>query len=156
MTTKDADQLVILGNGFDLNCGLKTSFRDYFAFKKKEILRKLVGVEKNADGKKLDDLKDEEIELLKRKMSKDIKSYDYNTLLALSSLYGIELLSDNLRCLQLDMNAVFKNMYRKDVDSYNKKINKNVLKSAQVIIEANMVQGDTLKRKKNDGFSNNT
>ena len=37
------------------------------------------------------------------------------------------------------MNAVFKNMYRKDVDSYNKKINKNVLRSAQVIIEANMV-----------------
>lgn len=69
MTTKDADQLVILGNGFDLNCGFKTSFRDYFAFKKKEILRELVGVEKNADGKKLDDLKDEEIELLKRKMS---------------------------------------------------------------------------------------
>ena len=64
MTTKDADQLVILGNGFDLNCGLKTSFRDYFAFKKKEILRKLVGVEKNADGKKLDDLKDEELEHL--------------------------------------------------------------------------------------------
>lgn len=64
VTTKDADQLVILGNGFDLNCGLKTSFRDYFSFKKKEILRKLVGVEKNADGKKLDDLKDEELEHL--------------------------------------------------------------------------------------------
>lgn len=64
MPTKDADQLVILGNGFDLNCGLKTSFRDYFAFKKKEILRKLVGVKKNADGKKLDDLKDEELEHL--------------------------------------------------------------------------------------------
>lgn len=97
------------------------------------------------------------IELLKRKMSvaqkksKDIKSYNYNTLLALSSLYGIELLSDNLRRLRLNMNAVFKNTYRKGVDSYNRKVNENVLKSAQVIIEANMVQGDTLKRKKNDG-----
>mgnify|MGYP005760831327 FL=1 len=97
------------------------------------------------------------IELLKRKMnvaqekSKNFKEYDYNVLLALSSLYGIELLSDNLRRLRLNMNVVFKNTYQKGMDSYNKEVNKNVLKSAQVIIEANMVQGDTLKRKKNDG-----
>lgn len=97
------------------------------------------------------------IELLKMKMnvarkeSKNIKDYDYNVLLALSSLYGIELLSDNLRRLRLNMNTVFKNTYQKGVDNYNRKVNKNVLKSAQVIIEANMVQGDAIKRKKDDG-----
>ena len=97
------------------------------------------------------------IELLKRKMnvaqkeSKDIKNYNYNTLLALSSLYGIELLSDNLRQLRTNMMITFKNIYQSKVKKFNGKSNKNVLRSAQVIIEANMVQGDALKREKKDG-----
>ncbi|MGX5378027.1 DNA methyltransferase [Ligilactobacillus sp. LYQ135] len=97
------------------------------------------------------------IELLKRKMdvaykkSDNIKDYDYNTLLAISSLYGIELLSDNLRHLRINMMSTFKNIYQSDVKKFNKNYNKKVLKSAQVIIESNMVQGDTLTRKKKDG-----
>ena len=46
MTINSADQLIIIGNGFDLHCGLKTSFKDYFTFKKKEILRKLISIGK--------------------------------------------------------------------------------------------------------------
>ncbi|WP_225354758.1 AbiH family protein, partial [Ligilactobacillus aviarius] len=46
MTINNADQLIIIGNGFDLHCGLKTSFKDYFTFKKKEILRKLISIGK--------------------------------------------------------------------------------------------------------------
>ena len=97
------------------------------------------------------------IELLKMKMnvarkeSKNIKDYDYNVLLALSSLYGIELLSDNLRQLRTNLMVTFKNIYQNEVKNFNEKSNKNVLKSAQVIIEANMVQGDALSHKKNDG-----
>lgn len=30
MTQTKADQLLILGNGFDLACGLKTSYDDFF------------------------------------------------------------------------------------------------------------------------------
>lgn len=97
------------------------------------------------------------LELLKRKMivaqkkSKNIQEYDYNVLLALSSLYGIELLSDNLSQLRMNMNTVFKSMYQSGVRKYDGKINKNVLRSAQVIIDANVVQGDALNRKKDDG-----
>lgn len=37
-TSEEVDfQLVIIGNGFDLECGLKTSFNDYLSFKRSEI-----------------------------------------------------------------------------------------------------------------------
>ncbi|WP_407455266.1 AbiH family protein [Ligilactobacillus aviarius] len=63
MTINNADQLIILGNGFDLHCGLKTSFKDYFEFKEKEILSKLVKVNNTSDNKGLDDLYNEKIRL---------------------------------------------------------------------------------------------
>ena len=67
------------------------------------------------------------IELLKMKMnvarkeSKNIKDYDYNVLLALSSLYGIELLSDNLRQLRTNLMVTFKNIYQNEVKNFNEK-----------------------------------
>lgn len=63
MTINNADQLIILGNGFDLHCGLKTSFKDYFEFKEKEILSKLTKVNNTSDDKKLDDLYNEKTRL---------------------------------------------------------------------------------------------
>ena len=63
---------MILENGFDLNCGLKTSFKDYFTFKKKEILRKLISIGK----KQLEDLDSEELDNLYNKST--LNKLNYN------------------------------------------------------------------------------
>lgn len=72
MTINNADQLMILGNGFDLYCGLKTSFKDYFTFKKKEILKKLISIGK----KQLEDLDSEELDNLYDKST--LNKLNYN------------------------------------------------------------------------------
>ena len=46
-----------------MHCGLKTSFKDYFEFKEKEILSKLTKVNNTSDDKKLDDLYNEKTRL---------------------------------------------------------------------------------------------
>lgn len=97
-------------------------------------------------------------ELLSRKMkvalqqSKDGKEYGVNCLIALSSLYGIELLEDNVEVLVMNMNDTFRDEYREQMQqSFDTRPDQKVLKSAKVIIRANMAQGDALKRTTSDG-----
>lgn len=98
------------------------------------------------------------IELLSRKMrvalkqSKNARDYGINCLIALSSLYGIELLEDNVETLVMNMHDTFRDEYREKVENhFQAKPDTKVLKSAQVIIRANMAQGDALKRVTSEG-----
>ena len=90
------------------------------------------------------------VELLRRKLSfatrqsKDIKEMQNNFLLALSTLYGIEIMEDNVEMLVMNMANTFRDVYFKTFKPKDQ--NQKVLKSANVIISANMAQGDTLKR----------
>lgn len=91
-------------------------------------------------------------ELLKRKLkvaakqSKTASAFNTNALVALSTLYGIEYLEDNVEMLVMNMMMTFTQTYsRITVDDFKGRVNDHVLKSAQVIIRANMAQGDTLK-----------
>lgn len=97
-------------------------------------------------------------ELLLRKMqvalklSNNAKEYGVNCLIALSSLYGIELLEDNVEALVMNMNDTFRDEYRNQVSQhFNSEPDQRILKSAKVIIRANMAQGDALKRVTSDG-----
>lgn len=97
-------------------------------------------------------------ELLTRKLkvalkqSKDAREFGTNCLIGLSSLYGIELLEDNVEVLVMNMNDTFRDYYRDVVQShFSKKPSSKILDSAKVIIRANMAQGDALKRKTSDG-----
>lgn len=97
------------------------------------------------------------IEILRRKLkvalknSQKLKDFGENSLLALSSLYGIELLEDNIEMLVMNMFSEFNNAYLSAVMQFEGTVNKHVLESAKTIIRANMVQGDTLKRINNQG-----
>lgn len=90
------------------------------------------------------------VELLRRKLSfatrqsKDIKEMQNNFLLVLSTLYGIEIMEDNVEMLVMNMANTFRDVYFKTFKSEEQ--SQKVLKSANVIISANMAQGDTLKR----------
>lgn len=98
------------------------------------------------------------VELLNRKMkvalqqSKNARQYGVTCLIALSSLYGIELLEDNVETLVMNMNDVFRDNYRETTrEKFNSEPNSKILKSAKVIIRANMAQGDALKKVTSDG-----
>ncbi len=69
---------------------------------------------------------------------------------ALSSIYGIEFLEDNLSVARQNMLDLFSDYYE---DVFNTQISEqsDIYKSAQTIIWANVVQGDTLTRKNLQG-----
>lgn len=92
-------------------------------------------------------------EILSRKMkvaegqSNSLNEYENNILLALSTLYGIELMEDNVEMLVMNMASTFDRNYIDVVNRvYEQEPKPKVIKSARVIIQANMAQGDTLKR----------
>lgn len=92
------------------------------------------------------------VEILKRKMkvaleqSKNITKFEDNSLLALSSLYGIELMEDNVEMLVMNMLQEFISDYLSGIHAINPdaKQNEKIIKSAKVIIRANMAQEDAL------------
>ncbi len=95
------------------------------------------------------------VELLKRKLqvakekSNGIEEMQNNFLLALSTLYGIELMQDNVEMLVINMVNTFRDVYFNTFSHEDQ--NQKVLKSANVIISANMAQGNALTRKTNTG-----
>lgn len=99
------------------------------------------------------------VELLKRKIkvakqeSKTAKEFGENCLIALSTLYGIEIMEDNVEMLVMNMILTFEKMYSQILlaDFSNSKPKRNILKSARTIIKANIAQGDTLKGITADG-----
>ncbi|MFD1670924.1 DNA methyltransferase [Agrilactobacillus yilanensis] len=96
-------------------------------------------------------------EILSRKlelanhMSSDIKGFEQNALIALTSLYGIELLVDNTELLVIHMYRIFYQEYLRQLNKYNAPVNKKVVKSALTIVKANMVQGNALTGKNKNG-----
>lgn len=98
------------------------------------------------------------VELLKRKLivamkeSTSAKSFNTKSLLALSTLYGVELLEDNVEMLVMNMITTFNLEYSRIInEKFNGRINQHVIDSAKVIIQANMVQGNTLEKTTSDG-----
>lgn len=91
------------------------------------------------------------VEILRRKLdyakaqSQTTKEMQNNFLLVLSTLYGIELMEDNIEMLVMNMNNVFRDMYFNTFEAEDQST--KILKSAQTIISANMSQGDALTRK---------
>lgn len=91
------------------------------------------------------------VEILRRKLeyaktqSITQKEMQNNFLLVLSTLYGIELMEDNIEMLVMNMNNVFRDVYFNTFDP--KEQSPKVLKSAQTIISANMSQGNALTSK---------
>lgn len=86
------------------------------------------------------------VEILRRKLNYaqkqnvSVKEMQNNFLLALSSLYGIELMEDNVEMLVINMVNTFRDVYFNTFSHEDQ--NQKVLSSANVIISANMAQGN--------------
>lgn len=77
-------------------------------------------------------------------------SWNTYALWALSSIYGIEFLEDNLAAARQNMLELFLDYYEAARGAPLSK-QSNLYKSARTIIQANVVQGDTLTHKNNSG-----
>ncbi|KRN44495.1 N-6 DNA methylase [Limosilactobacillus ingluviei] len=93
------------------------------------------------------------VAILERKLkyaaeeSKNAREFGNNALLVLSTLYGIELLEDNVEMLVMNMNETFANNYRElGMEFFEAEPDLKVYRSAKIIIRANMAQGDALKK----------
>ena len=94
-------------------------------------------------------------QFIEEKYNKDL--WDTYALWALTSLYGIEYLEDNLSIARRNMFDLFLRYYEK-IYNASLSVKSDLYKSAQTIIRANVIQGNTLTHRNNYGeeiiFSN--
>ena len=98
------------------------------------------------------------VEVLNRKMKMIAKNYDDDltryenySLLALSTLYGVELLEDNAKKCVMNMYQVYYEEYRQQAIVHCAKVKNKVLDSAKLIISNNIAQGNFLTKLSADG-----
>lgn len=96
------------------------------------------------------------VEILKRKLemvaskfNSSLEQYENFSLMALSTIYAVELLEDNAEKCTMNMYQIFVDYYRKIAESYSKKTKDNIYKSAQLLIATNIIQGDFLTQLNN-------
>jgi hypothetical protein len=93
------------------------------------------------------------VEVLNRKMKMVVKNYGVDltgyenySLLALSTLYGIELLEDNAQKCVMNMYQVYYEAYQQIAIEHGEKVKNKVLDSAKLIISNNIAQGNFLTK----------
>jgi len=95
------------------------------------------------------------VEILRRKLAVVEKKYkrkqpDFEkySVVAISSIYGVDILDDNVKECRSRLFTIFDEKY---TSMYKKKVKDNVRASIQYILEKNIVCGDALSLTTNDG-----
>lgn len=83
---------------------------------------------------------------LAEQFSDDLVRFENFALLAISSLYGIELLDDNLKKCVINLYVTFHDFYNAFAARFDQQPKSSVEESAKTLIITNVVQGDFLKR----------
>ncbi len=98
------------------------------------------------------------VEVLNRKMKMvsdnygdDLTRFENYSLLALSTLYGVELLEDNAQRCVMHMYQVYYEAYIQQALQHESKVKSNVLNSAKLIISKNIAQGNYLTKLSTNG-----
>lgn len=93
------------------------------------------------------------VEVLKRKLrmvernfGDTLERYENYSLLAVSTVYGIELLEDNAKVCVMKLNRIFYDAYLRQLKKHNRKPKPSVMASAELIIAKNIAQGDFLTK----------
>ena len=98
------------------------------------------------DGNFLIKVLERKLKVVKRVYKKSQFDYEKNALLAISSLYGVDLLYDNVKEARDRLYSFFLNEYK---ELYKEKINNNFLKSIKYVLSRNILQGNALTLKDN-------
>lgn len=98
------------------------------------------------------------VEILERKLvmvanqyNNNLIQYENHSLLALTTLYGIELLEDNTQTCVMNMFQKYYEHYYQQVQHHEGKLNQKVLDSAKKIISLNIAHGNFLTRESVEG-----
>jgi N-6 DNA Methylase len=98
------------------------------------------------------------VEVLNKKMKmvlknygNDLTQYENYSLLALSTLYGVELLEDNAQKCVMNMHQVYYEAYQQQAIVHGAKMKNKVLDSAKLIISKNIAQGNFLTKSSASG-----
>jgi hypothetical protein len=102
------------------------------------------------DGNFLKEILIKKLEIIEKKYSKSQNEFEKFSLLACSSIYGIDILVDNIELAKKRLFEIFKLKYA----SLFKDIKNEVLDSFKFILSQNIVQGDALTFKSNNKEQN--
>ena len=94
------------------------------------------------EGAFLVEILDRKLKMVSEKYNNDLTSYESYSLLALTTLYGIELLEDNAQTCVMNMFQLYYDNYKEQVQHHNGIVKKKVLDSAKEIISSNIRQGN--------------
>ena len=100
------------------------------------------------DGNFLIKILERKLEVVKRNYRKSQFDYERYSLLAISSLYGVELLEDNTKKARARLYDYFFKQYCK---LYKEAINSEFLKNIEYLLNRNIIQGDALTLKDPNG-----
>lgn len=92
---------------------------------------------------------EKKLTIVEKSYHKDLYQYENFALLALTTLYGIELLVDNVEACRKNLFECFKQVYQQQAAHHQETMKEQVLESAKQIITTNIVQGDFLTRRNN-------
>ncbi len=100
------------------------------------------------DGNFLAPILERKLEVVKKKYKSSQVEFERNALLAVSSIYGVELLHDNVKTCIERLYKIVDEMYSK---LYKGKCNNDFRKSIQFVLNRNILQGNALDLKTADG-----
>jgi len=103
------------------------------------------------DGNFLKAILERKLKMVASKYANTMLQYENYSLLALSTIYGIELLEDNAQAAVMNLFQVFMEHYFEIATKFNSEPRHQVLSSARTIIAANIAQGNFLTREAPDG-----
>ncbi|MEH6938776.1 N-6 DNA methylase [Bacillus sp. JJ664] len=103
------------------------------------------------EGAFLVEILERKLKMVTEKYNNDLTTYESYSLVALTTLYGIELLEDNAQTCVMNMFQLYYDNYKEQVQHHNGTVMKKVLDSAKEIISSNISQGNFLTRKAVDG-----
>ncbi len=100
------------------------------------------------DGNFLAPILDRKLDIVKKKYKSSQVEFERNTLLAVSSIYGVELLKDNVAVCVERLYKIIDDIYSK---LYKGKCNSDFRKSVRFVLSRNILQGNALDLKTSDG-----
>jgi len=99
------------------------------------------------NGNFLSEILERKLEIVKKRYSKSQIEFERYAILALSSVYGVEILQDNVQECRSRLLEIFKNFYFK---SYKKSYKPELIKVAEFILSRNILWGNALSLKTPD------
>ncbi|WP_142427676.1 DNA methyltransferase family protein [Enterococcus durans] len=103
------------------------------------------------DGNFLVAILNRKLKMVSEKYAESLSQFENYSLYALSTIYGVELLDDNVKECVMRMIEAYMNFYKEMIIKFEGKPHKNIESSARIIIKNNIQQGNFLTRLTDDG-----